>query len=201
MNHEQAYTELLRRVREAALLESCAGVLGWDERTYMPHRGSAHRAEQMALLARLTHEMLTNPILGELLASVEGSALVRDKDSDAAANIREIRRHYDRAVKLPKELVEELARVTTRAQQVWQEARQANDFSAFQPWLEKVVALMRQKAQAIGYRGVPYDALLDEYEPGATTTEITALFAALRAELVRLVSAIMARSEEHTSEL
>jgi carboxypeptidase Taq len=192
MDALQAYTELLRRVREGALLESCANVLGWDERTYMPRQGSAHRAEQMALLARLSHEMLTDPILGDLLATVETSSLVGDTSSDAAVNVREIRRQYDRAVKLPNVLVEELARVTTRAQQVWQEARQADDFAAFQPWLEKVVALLRQKAQAIGYKTVAYDALLDEYEPGATTAEITTLFAALRADLVPLVSAIAA---------
>jgi carboxypeptidase Taq len=192
MDHGQAYNELLRRVREGALLESCANVLGWDERTYMPRQGSAHRAEQMALLARLSHEMLTDPALGDLLTTVEVSPLVDDAHSDTAVNIREIRRHYDRNVKLPDELVEELARVTTRAQQVWQEARQANDFAAFQPWLEKIVALLREKAQAIGYKTVPYDALLDEYEPGATTAEITTLFAALRADLVPLVSAIAA---------
>jgi carboxypeptidase Taq len=201
MEPVQAYSELLRRVRESALLESCAGLLGWDERTYMPQGGSVHRADQMALLARLTHEMLTAPKIGELLATVESSVLpsspapLPDGESgegDAAANVREIRRQYDRAVKLPNDLVEELARVTTRAQQVWQEARQADDFAAFQPWLEKVVALLRQKAQAIGYKSVPYDALLDEYEPGATTAEITQLFAALRADLVPLVTAIAA---------
>lgn len=192
MDAHQSYTELLRRVREGALLESCASVLGWDERTYMPRQGSAHRAEQMGLLARLSHEMLTVPMVGDLLATVESSALVKESSGDAAVNVREIRRQYDRAVKLPKELVEELARTTTRAQQVWQEARQANDFAAFQPWLEKVVALLRQKALAIGYKTVPYDALLDEYEPGATTADITTLFAALRADLVPLVSAIAA---------
>jgi carboxypeptidase Taq len=192
MDHKQAYTELLRRVREGALLESCVNLLGWDERTYMPRQGSAHRAEQIALLARLAHEALTHPAIGELLATVEGSPLVID--GDAAVNVREIRRNYDRAVKLPKELVEELARVTTRAQQVWQEARQADDFAAFRPWLEKVVALLRQKAQAIGYTNVPYDALLDEYEPGATTAEITQLFAALRKDLVPLVAAIVSSS-------
>jgi carboxypeptidase Taq len=192
MDQQKAYQELLRRVREGALLESCAGVLGWDERTYMPRQGSAHRAEQMALLARLTHELLTAPEIGELLNTLETSPRFRDADSAEAANVREIRRQYNRAVKLPKELVEELARVTTRAQQVWQEARQADDFAAFQPWLEKVVSLLRQKAQAIGYQTVPYDALLDEYEPGAATAEITQLFAALRADLVPLVSAIIA---------
>jgi carboxypeptidase Taq len=189
---DQAYSELIRRVKEGALLGSCAGILGWDERTYMPHQGSSHRAEQMALMARLVHEMMTAPEIGELLGEVERSSLARDKESIPAANIREIRRSYNRAVKLPKELVEELARVTTRAQQVWQEARQADDFVRFHPWLQKIVDLKRQEAQAIGYSTVPYDALLDEYEPGATTAEITQVFAALRNELVPLVGAILA---------
>src|SRR5262249_42034810 len=169
MREQQAYAELIRRIKEYTLLGSCGSVLGWDERTYMPRKGSAHRAEQIALIARMAHEMFTAPEIGRLLSEVEKSDLVRDKESSAAVNVREIPRSYDRAVKIPKELVEELARVTTRAQQVWQEARQANQFSAFQPWLEKVVNLKRQEAQAIGYREAPYDALLDEYEPGATT--------------------------------
>ncbi len=190
MESHQAYTELLRRTREAAVLGSCAALLGWDERTYMPRKGSAHRGEQMALLARMTHEMTTAPAVGELLSAVEASDLARNPASDATVNVREIRRVYDRAVKLPQRLVEELARVTTRAQPVWQEARQADDFEAFQPLLEKIVALKREEAQAVGYKGVPYDALLDEYEPGADTAEITRVFAALRKELAPLVQAI-----------
>src|SRR5438067_10631582 len=109
MKPQDAYAELIRRVRDGALLDSCASVLGWDERTYMPHQGSAHRAEQMALLARLTHEMLTAPAIGQLLEEVEGSALLHDRDAVPAVNVREIRRSYNRAVKLPKDLVEELA--------------------------------------------------------------------------------------------
>jgi carboxypeptidase Taq len=116
-------------------------------------------------------------------------------------NVREIRRVYDRAVKVPKELVEELARTTTRAQQVWQEARQKDDFVVFRPWLEKIVALKRQEAQAVGYRDVPYDALLDEYEPGASTGEIRHLFAALREALVPLVSAITSSGKRPPREL
>jgi carboxypeptidase Taq len=189
---DQAYEELLRRFKDFSLLGSCAGVLGWDERTYMPRQGSVHRAEQMALLARMTHEMLTAPEVGQLLGEVETSGLVRDKDSVPAANVREIRHLYDRAGKLPKELVEELARVTTRAQQVWQEARKASQFSAFQPWLERILKLKRQEAAAVGYTQAPYDALLDEYEPGATTAEITRAFSALREDLVPLVGAVTA---------
>src|SRR5262249_36552524 len=166
---EQAYAELIQRFKEYSLLGSCASILGWDERTYMPREGAAHRAEQMALLARLAHETLTAARLGRLLGELEASAHVAETDSAAAVNIREIRRVYDRAVKLPKTLVEELARTTTQAQGVWQEARKNNDFATFRPWLEKIVALKRQQAAAIGYDETPYDALLDEYEPGATT--------------------------------
>src|SRR5216684_6207949 len=150
MKKDQPYQELIKRAKEYSLLASCGSVLAWDERTYMPRKGSAHRAEQIALVARMAHEMATSPEIGRLLEEVEKSDLVRDKESAAAVNVREIRRSYDRAVKLPKELVEELARVTTRAQQAWQEARQANDFPAFQPWLEKVVKLKREEAQAVG---------------------------------------------------
>src|SRR5262249_258384 len=120
---DQAYADLIRQFKDYTLLGSCASVLGWDERTYMPRQGSAHRADQMALRGRLTHEMLTAPEIGQLLSEVERAPLVSEQDSLPAVNVREIRRLYDRAVKLPKELVEELARVTTRAQQVWQEAR------------------------------------------------------------------------------
>jgi carboxypeptidase Taq len=187
----ESYRELIDRVREQSVLASCGGMLGWDERTYMPRQGSAHRAEQIALLARMTHELLTVPRIGELLGKVEISLTASERDGNSGANIREIRRTYDRAVKLPKRLVEELARVTTRAQQIWQEARQANDFLAFRPWLEKIVALKREEAQAIGYASEPYDALLDEYEPGATAAEITRIFADLRAELVPLVGKIL----------
>ena len=190
MTPDAAYAELIRRTKEAAVLSSCGAVLGWDERTYMPHNGSAFRGDQMALLARLTHEMTTDPKVGECLAAVEGSSLVKDPESPAAINVREIRRTYDRAVKLPKELVEELARVTTRAQQVWQEARGRNDFPAFRPWLEQIVALKKREADAVGYTDHPYDALLDEYEPGATAREVRGVFAALSAELVPLIAAI-----------
>ena len=140
----------------------------------------------------MSHELLTAPEIGELLATVENSPLVQDPDSPAAANVREIRRLYDRAVKLPKTLVAELARATTIGQQVWQEARKNSDFQAFRPNLEQIVALKQQEAQAIGYQASPYDALLEEFEPGATTADIARTFAALRDELVPLIQGIAA---------
>lgn len=181
-----AYQQLLAYVKETAVLGSCAGVLGWDERTYMPRHGSAHRAEQMALLARLCHERTTQPQVGDWLAAVASTML----SPAQAANVRELRRAYDRAVKLPADLVEELARVTTQAQQFWAEARAENNFAKFLPWLERIVQLKLREAQAVGYSEHAYDALLDEYEPGATTASIRALFAALAQDLAPLVTAI-----------
>ncbi|MBN9519283.1 carboxypeptidase M32 [bacterium] len=190
MTAADAYADLVRRSKELGVLGSCAGVLGWDQQTYMPTKGAALRGEQMAFLAGLAHSKATDPKVGELLAAVEGSELVRDPEADAAANVRELRRAYDRATKIPAALVEELARVTTAAQQAWQEAKAKNDFPAFRPHLEKVVALKRQEAQAVGYTDHPYNALLDEYEPGATVAEVREVFAGLTRELVPLIKAI-----------
>lgn len=184
------YSDLIARIRDAAILGSCAGVLGWDERTYLPRKAAAYRGEQMALLARLSHEMWTDPKIGEHLDALESAPLPDAPDGTMTVNVREIRRLYNRAVKLPKSLVEELARVTTQAQQEWQEARAANDFPRFRPWLEKIVALKQQEAEAVGYNDHPYNALLDEYEPNATAAEIRQVFAELARELTPLVSAL-----------
>jgi carboxypeptidase Taq len=187
MTPHAAYDELIRRSRELGVLNSCAAVLGWDQQTYMPHRGAGLRGEQMAFLAALSHQKFTDPHVGELLARVESSELIGDPDSDAAANVRELRRACDRATKIPQSLVEELARVTTQAQQAWEQARKANDFSGFRPWLEKVVALKRQEADAVGFQGHPYNALIEEYEPGTTVADLQELFRGLTAELVPLI--------------
>jgi len=190
MTPADAYVELVRRSKELGVLNSCAGVLGWDQQTYMPANGADLRGEQMALLAALAHQKFTDPKVGDLLAAVEASDVTRDPDAPEAANVRELRRGYDRATKLPQALVEELARVTTQAQQVWQTARAKNDFPAFRPWLEKVVALKRQEAAAVGFVDHPYNALIDEYEPGTTVADLKVLFAGLTRDLVPLVRAV-----------
>src|SRR5215470_3672727 len=125
MRAEIAYAELIRRTREESLLASCAEVLAWDEDICMPPAGAEHRAAQLALLAGLQHARATDPCLGELLAAVEGSPLVADADGDAAVNVRQVRRAYDRQTRLPRALVEELARVTSLAERAWAEARRA----------------------------------------------------------------------------
>ena len=187
---KSAYQRLIAEVKQIALLGSCASVLGWDERTYMPKGGSAHRAEQLALLVGMMHERATAPQIGEWLAQIEGSDGVADPHFEAAVNVREIRRGYDRAIKLPKSLVEGLARATTLAQQVWGEARAKSDYAAFRPHLQKILDLKRREAAALGTGATAYDALLDDYEPGETSENLNRVFSGLRGELVELVGAI-----------
>jgi carboxypeptidase Taq len=189
MQVQAAYEELIRRAREEAVLASCAELLGWDELTYMPRGGVENRGNQMAYLAGLQHEKATDPRLGELLAQVENSSLVRDPEAPAAVNVRELRRRYDRAAWLPRALIEETARVTSIAQQEWLAALENADFGRFRPWLERVVNLKRREAECLGF-AVAYDALLDEYEPGLTSQDVTALFQALRADLLPLVATL-----------
>jgi len=142
------------------------------------------------LLARLTHEMFTDPNINELPTKLEQSDLVKDKESPEAANIRELRYLYDKQTKLPKELVEEITKTTSLAQEEWAAARRESDFKRFLPWLEKILNLCRQKADAYGYEGEPYNALLDDYEPGATVDDIVKVFENLRGELVDLLNKI-----------
>ena len=165
MKAKAAYEELVRLSRERALLASCVALLAWDEETYMPPGGATHRAEQLAYLAGLEHDKATDPRLGERLADVDNSDLVSDLSSDAAVNVREWRRQYDRQTRLPRPLVEETARVTSLAQAEWAAARREADFARFRPWLERL-RRERREADAIGSMAEPYDALLDEYEPG-----------------------------------
>jgi carboxypeptidase Taq len=194
MRADQAYDELIQRVREEATLASVEALLEWDEETHMPAGGVEGRSEQLALVAGLLHERGTDPRLGELLDELEGSSFLDDPESAPAVNIRELRRDYERFIRLPRTLVQELARTTAVAQHAWSAARNGADFSRFRPYLEKIVELKRAEARCLGYGREPYDALIEDYEPGITSEIVGRLFDALRRELVPLAARIAAAS-------
>ncbi|HYW14295.1 MAG TPA: carboxypeptidase M32 [Longimicrobium sp.] len=182
------YRALLGELREIAVLASVSSTLGWDQEVMMPPAGARLRGDQAALLSALVHERRTAPRLGELIARCEADADTQ-ADPDAAANLRNARHDYDRATRLPTELVRETAETTTRAMHAWREHREANDFAGFAPWLEKLVALNRRTAE---HHGVPaggelYDALLETFEPGMRAAELDRVFGELRSGLVPLI--------------
>jgi carboxypeptidase Taq len=185
-----AYAQLTARLREVATLGSVGGLLGWDQETYMPPSGASSRAAQASLLARLAHERLTDPRVGELLAACEADPSLNAEGTETAANLRGIRRDYDKATRVPGDLVAELARAGSEAQDVWKHARANSDFRAFAPSLTTMIELSRRKAECLGVPegGELYDALLDEYEPDARSAEIEAVFGPLRDRLSAFIA-------------
>jgi carboxypeptidase Taq len=197
-----AYAELLAESRTVKLLSGAAGVLSYDRETVMPAAATETRAAQIALLSRLAHERFTSPRIGELLSAVEASDLVKDPESDAAAVVRETRRDYDNATKLPAEFVGELSEQTVIIEHHWVEARQAKNFAAFEPSLAKMISLKKREAGYLGSRtGVAYDALLDQYEPGETAANVQRVFDGFRDRLVQLVGKIVASPKKAPVEL
>ncbi|MGQ0613473.1 MAG: carboxypeptidase M32 [Planctomycetaceae bacterium] len=189
-----ALPALRRYLRTSAELASCGSLLEWDMVTYMPGPGGAHRGRQLELLAGLVHERATAGTLGKLIEEAARAPEAQEEESLAAADVRETRREYDRQRKLPRRLVEELARSTAEGRMAWAAAKRASDFGAFRPFLERILALKREEAVAVGYAGHPYDALLDLYEPGETAAGLSKLFGPLRDRLSDLVRSIVARA-------
>jgi carboxypeptidase Taq len=183
-----AYLQLCERSREVYLLRSVSGVLSWDFETYLPSKAVPYRAEQLSYLEAKAHTLFTEPSVGEWLKASEQQGF--DPGSEEDGNIREWRRAYDRATKIPVALVEEFEKTRTIAREAWVQARAESKFSLFEPHLEKIVELTRQKADLWGYKESPYDALMDDYEPGMTAGEVKPVLEQLRVALVELLGEI-----------
>lgn len=196
-----AYETLRKSMREISLLSSAGSVLHWDEQTNMPRAGTEFRADQVSLIARTVHEQFTSAKIGEQLSAAEQSNGKSDPDSDESANLREWRRDYTRATKLPSSLVEELSKTEVLSQSAWAQARKQSDFNSFKPWLKKMMDLKKQVAKCYGYKQHIYDALLDEYEKDETAEGIRKVFESLRDPLVELVGRIQSSGKKAPSEI
>jgi carboxypeptidase Taq len=193
MNHAfPAYRKLLNRAREIALLDSAGSALSWDQETYMPAKALNHRAEQLAWLSGEAHRRFTVSKVGDWIAECEQHGFA--PGSDEAANVREWRRSYNRKTKIPARLVEKFQRVRAHGREAWGEARKQSKFKIFRPHLQKLMDLHLQFSDLWGYTGSPYNAHLDEYEPGARAEDLRELFAKLRPEIVAILGPAVERS-------
>jgi carboxypeptidase Taq len=187
---EDKLQELKGRLKEISDLNSATAVLGWDQTTYMPPGGAEARSRQMATLARLAHEKLTDPDLGKLLDSLQPYEESLPFDSDEASLIRVARRDYERAAKVPASFVAEFYAHRGQSYQAWAKARPANDFAATVPYLEKMIDLSRQFADYFpGYEHIA-DPLIDRADYGMRASTVSALFSDLREKLVPIALAI-----------
>ena len=186
------YRKLLKRARETAWVAHSSETLNWDIETYMPPRGVDFRAEQLAYLGGHSHRLFTARAVGDWLSACEQHGFA--PESPEAANVREWRRRYNRATKLPASLVEKFQRARTHAREAWKEARQRSEFKLFKPHLQKLLDLNLQRAERWGFQESPYDALLDEFEPGMRTSHLRSLFAELRPAIGEVLRSALERS-------
>lgn len=184
---------LIELDREHTLVAHIDALLGWDQETYLPEKGVAERADQLAFVEGLAHEKAVNPEIGDLLAALESRRA--DLDPVEAAYLRLMRREYDKETKLPAELVTEMAKQVSLAQSAWAKARKTNDFPLFAPHLEIILRLNKEKAACLNPSSRPYDVLLDLYEFGSTEASIAKVFSVVRGNLVLLLDKIRSRPQ------
>jgi carboxypeptidase Taq len=183
--------ELRRRLAEVKDLELVTMTLVWDQQTMMPAAGGAARADQLGTLERLHHERSTAPEVGRLIEDLAGELDGLDPEGDDAALIRVARRDFEKAARVPGELKVELARAGSIGQEAWVQARAESDWSRFEPHLGRMLELKRAYVDCFSDRiECAYDALLDDFEPGARTREVAAVFDELKAGLVPLIARI-----------
>ena len=186
MTNNTAFADLMAFQRQTEALSLVAERLGWDQETMMPRGAADQRGEEMAAMEGVLHARRTDPRIANWLEAAEAP------DAAGAAQLRLIRRSYARTTKVPADLAEALARLTSVAQGIWAEARARDDVAAFLPTLSEVLALKREEAAALATGGDLYDALIDDYEPGATAESLGAMFDRMRPRLVALREAVLA---------
>ncbi|MFO8051745.1 MAG: carboxypeptidase M32 [Thermoplasmatota archaeon] len=180
------YEDLRELYEEITRLEQISCLLVWDQNVYMPDGSIASRAAQTSLVTGLIHQRYTSKRMGELLAKLDR----KDLDDDQSVVVREISREYRRKTAVPEKLAKEISRTESEGYQIWVKAKQNDDFGSFASTFEKMVDLKKEVAEHIGYDDVPYDALLDGYEPYMRSKEVVSIFSDLRTRLVPLAERI-----------
>lgn len=191
----QAFQELRELSTEIQQYQSILSLLHWDQETYMPRGGITARSHQIAQLSGLVHELSSSRkfkgCLEKLIHLSSGTPRVKGLSKTMLACLREWHKDYLRATKLRPDFVKTFSQTTSEASQIWAEAKKANNFKLFAPFLKKIIELCREKADVYGYSDHPYDALLEGYEPCMTTRRVSSIFNGLQKELKQLLKKIV----------
>jgi carboxypeptidase Taq len=184
------FDEYLKKSRTLSDISAAVSVLNWDQEIYMPHGAAEARAEQIATLSALLHQMNTAPDYRAMIEELKNDSTNGTLDDWQKAAVRESARSQDLALKLPEEHVRELSRVESLAQHAWKQARAESNFSIFAPLLKQLVELKRREADYYGFKENRYDALIDLFEPGMTVSQLRPVFERLREGTMRLLKKI-----------
>lgn len=180
-------------------LATVNALLAWDQETYLPAEGALARARQMEVLSGILHERSTRKELAETLERVE-EAIQKDPAAFTIydkALLKEMKRDYTMATKLPMALVQALSKESSIGLESWKHARIQSDYSIYEPHLRAMIALKQQVAEKYGYQDSPYDALLDEYEEGLTKKQTLGVFDQLKKDLVPLIPELVKKTASY----
>jgi len=193
MKGQKLYGEFKTKMQKIADLQFASALMEWDQEIYLPSKGAEIRGRQIATLSELSHEMFTAPAMKKLLTSLSKT---KDLNTDEKKNVALSFRDISRKTKLPASFVRELSETSNRCFHSWIKARKENDFSVFRPDLKKMIILKRQEASLLGYERNPYDALLDEYDPGMTVSKLDRIFKKLIPELSSLLDKVLQQQKQ-----
>lgn len=177
-------------------LKQTKALLSWDERVTMPNGAVEERSQTQATISSLIHEKLTSDKMKNYIEKLNKESTKSDLNPEQKANVREATREFERAYKVPDELVEEISETVSLSRSAWVKAKEKDDFQEFLPWLEKLLDLEKEAAEHIGYENEPYDAFLDEHEPGMVTKKLEEIFNSLRENLIPIVEKIIQTNDE-----
>lgn len=191
--------DLNAAIGEVTDLHHAASLIEWDEQVTMPAGGAPVHGEMLSTIRKLAHQKFTSDEVGRMLERLKQAVAGMDRDSDAYRTVEITAREYDKARRVPADFVAEQAQAASAAQHAWIAARAASDFPAFQPHLEKLVALRQRYVSFFPPADHPYDIVLDDFEPGTRTKDVQAIFAILRPRQVALIRSIAARPQADDS--
>lgn len=193
------YQKLVELSKNARVLQGIQSLLDWDQETFMPPGGAGIRSEQLKVMAGLIHRAKTSTgfknALQKLIDLPTGKILVKTLSENQKAALKEWRRDFQQDTALPSKFVEDFAQITSQSILVWRNAKKENAFGQFAPYLDRIISMNRKKADYLGYKNHPYDALLDLYEPEITTEEVSFLFGKLGHSISKLLKKIVSAKQ------
>ncbi len=189
------YDDMIQMSGELRNIERSLSLLAWDERTYMPEGALRGRAEMKGILSKMHQKILTSSKMEKCINELNKSKFLDKLDTVQRAAVREMTRNFERNHNIPDELIERIVKAASEGQAVWTKARKASDFSMFIDALETNVELRKEAAEYIGYENEPYDALLDDYEPGLTAVRVNSIFKPMKKKLAVLVDDISSKEQ------
>ncbi|MFX1515900.1 MAG: carboxypeptidase M32 [Promethearchaeota archaeon] len=188
MDKIKAYEILLKEyIHKYFVLYQILNILEWDFETYMPSKGVVQRSEEMAMVTTLVHDVIADPQIEDLLKEIKEDPNYSSLDTDKKREVELIQRKYNRESKIPKELVEKIAKHTPIAIDAWKKAKKESNFELFKPALDKMIELIKEKAHHLDPNLEPFDALVEKFEPGMSAAQYTKIFDELKEGLIPII--------------